>query len=76
VGGVREEEVISPQPVMIRYAREIVGEVYACGSERQVFRRTGEKQWRDISAPRAEQAEAIGFEGMDGYGPNEIYASC
>ena len=71
----RQEESITPQPVMIRHAREIGGEVYACGSKRQVFRRTGEKQWRDISAPRAAQTEAMGFEGIDGYADNEIYAS-
>jgi hypothetical protein len=75
VGGVQEDEAISPQPVMIRHARTIGGEVYACGSKRQVFRRTGEKQWRDISAPRAARTEAIGFEGIDGYGHNEMYAS-
>jgi hypothetical protein len=75
VGGAREDEVIRPQPVMIRYACEIGGDVYACGSKRQVFRRTGEKQWRDMSAPRAERTEAIGFEGIDGYTENEIYAS-
>jgi hypothetical protein len=75
VGGDREDETISPPPVMIRYAREIGGDVYACGSKRQVFRRTGEKQWRDMSAPRAERTEAIGFEGIDGYTENEIYAS-
>ena len=75
VGGKRENEAISPQPVMIRHAREIGGDVYACGSKRQVFRRIGEKQWRDMSAPRAAQTEAIGFEGIDGYADNEVYAS-
>nr|WP_251010906.1 hypothetical protein [Variovorax paradoxus] len=75
VGGKREDDAIRPQPVMIRHARTIAGEVYACGSKRQVFRRTGEKQWRDMSAPRADQTEEFGFEGIDGYAENDIYAA-
>jgi hypothetical protein len=74
VGGRREDETIVPQPVMIRNAREIGGHVHACGSKRQVFKRTGERQWIDMSAPRAAQTEVFGFEAIDGYADNEIYA--
>ncbi|MBB3639980.1 MULTISPECIES: beta propeller repeat protein [Variovorax] len=75
VGGRREDEAIDPRPVMVRHAREIGGEVFVCGSKRQVFRRIGEGQWLDMSAPRAGQTEVFGFEAIDGYGWNEIYAA-
>jgi hypothetical protein len=52
---------------MIRNAREIGGHVHACGSKRQVFKRTGDRQWIDMSAPRAAQTEVFGFEAIDGY---------
>ncbi len=74
VGGRREDETIDPRPVMVRNAREIDGLVYACGSKRQVFRRVGERQWTDMSAPLAAQAEVFGFEALDGYAADEIYA--
>lgn len=74
VGGTTKEETIKPAPVMIRNAREIEGQVYACGMKRQVFRRTGEKKWLDMSAPRAGDAEARGFEALDGFAANDIYA--
>lgn len=75
VGGKSKEEAITPTPVMIRNAREIDGEVYACGMKRQVFRRTGEKRWVDMSAPRAGDTEKFGFEAIDGYSAGDIYAA-
>ncbi|KQX27884.1 hypothetical protein ASD05_28095 [Variovorax sp. Root434] len=60
---------------MIRNAREIGGHVHACGSKRQVFRRVGDRQWVDMSAPPAAQTEVFGFEALDGYAENEIYAA-
>lgn len=75
VAGKREDEAISPQPVMIRHARTIGGYVHACGMKRQVFKRTGEKQWTDMSAPRAGDTEELGFEAIDGYAENDVYAA-
>lgn len=75
VGGMREGEAITPQPVMIRQARTIGGYVHACGMKRQVFKRTGEKQWLDISAPRAGDTEEFGFEAIDGYAQDDLYAA-
>ncbi|WP_235507994.1 hypothetical protein [Variovorax sp. Root434] len=75
VSGRREDELIDPRPVMIRNAREIGGHVHACGSKRQVFRRVGDRQWVDMSAPPAAQTEVFGFEALDGYAENEIYAA-
>ncbi len=74
VAGQRTDESLHPAPVMIRNARTIGGEVYACGAKRQVYRRVGEAQWRDISAPRAQQSEALGFEAIDGFAHDDIYA--
>ena len=75
VGGKREDEAITPAPVMIRHARTIDGLVYACGSKREVYKRVGDAQWQDISAPRAGATEEFGFEAIDGYGVNELYAA-
>lgn len=72
--GQRTDESLQPTPVMIRNARTIGGEVYACGAKREVYRRTGENQWLDISAPRAQQSEALGFEAIDGLAHDDIYA--
>ena len=74
VGGNSTQEAITPAPVMIRNAREIGGHVYACGMKRQVYRRMGERQWVDISAPRAGDTDELGFEAVDGYSENEVYA--
>ncbi|MGR4868945.1 hypothetical protein ACIPRI_08725 [Variovorax sp. LARHSF232] len=74
-GGTREDETITPQPVMIRNARTIGGYVHACGMKRQVFKRVGEKQWADMSAPRAGDSEEFGFEAIDGYAEDDIYAA-
>ncbi|SFG09693.1 hypothetical protein SAMN05518865_108108 [Duganella sp. CF458] len=75
VGGKSAEETIMPEPVMIRNARTIDGHVYACGMKRQVYRRAGEAQWIDISAPRAKDLEELGFEALDGFTEQEIYAA-
>jgi hypothetical protein len=75
VAGTRENDAIVPQPVMIRHARTIGGYVHACGMKRQVFKRVGEKQWADMSAPRAGDTEEYGFEAIDGYAQNDIYAA-
>src|SRR4051794_38352033 len=47
--GKSVDETIKPTPVLIRNARCIDGQVYACGMKRQVYRRTGERTWKDLS---------------------------
>lgn len=74
VGGQSTREKIVPTPRMIRNAKTIEGYVYACGMLRQVFRRTNEYQWKNISAPLPGSDEKVGFEALDGYSGNEIYA--
>ncbi len=48
------------------------GFAYACGMDRQVFRRDGDNSWTAMNAPNSE--EATGFEAIDGFSANEIYA--
>src|SRR5262245_13931437 len=74
VGGKSVSEELKPTPVVIRNAREIGGYVYACGMKRQVYKRTGEKRWIDMSAPPVGPTEKFGFEAIDGYSEDEIYA--
>ncbi len=70
------DESIKPAPKMIRNAKGIEGYVYACGMRRQVYKRTGEKQWVAMNAPAPKSAdEAVGFEAIDGYSGDEIYAA-
>lgn len=74
VGGKADDEALSPRPRLIRNARTIKGEVYACGMKRQVYRRVGEKRWTDMSAPVPAPDERVGFEAVDGYHEEEVYA--
>ena len=73
-GGKLTEETIEPAPVLIRHARTIEGHAYACGMKRQVYQRTGEGRWTDVSAPAPKPKEEVGFEAIDGYSGKEIYA--
>lgn len=60
---------------VIRNAKTIDGYVYACGMKRHVFKRIDENKWTDISAAAPQSPEqAVGFEALDGYSNNEIYA--
>lgn len=74
VGGESTSEKILPQPTMIRNAKTIDGFVYACGMKRQVYKRVGENNWQDLSAPFPKENEKVGFEGIDGYSSSEIYS--
>lgn len=67
-------EQLPGAPVMIRNARVIGGLVHACGMQRQVFVRSEAGQWDEISAPAGAPGEVVGFEDIDGYSAQEIYA--
>jgi hypothetical protein len=73
-GGNDIQTRLKPAPVMIRHARVVDGYVYACGMKRQVYRRVNEEDWVDVSAPFPKQDEKVGFEALDGFAANEIYA--
>lgn len=74
VGGKSTREIITPTPKMIRRAKTVEGIVVACGMMRQVFRRIAENQWEDVSAPYPKEGEEAGFEAIDGYSLDELYA--
>ena len=74
VGGIANEEKLSPAPVMIRRANTISGYVYACGMGRQVYVREAANRWVQMNAAAPRQDERAGFEAIDGFTRNEIYA--
>ena len=42
--------------------------------KRQVYKRDSENLWTDISAPFPAKSEKVGFESIDGFSEDEIYA--
>jgi len=58
--------------------RSIGGRAFAAGYGRQVYRRIGRQQWQsiDMSIPgrQSGQVEVVGFESIDGFDENDIYA--
>lgn len=74
VAGTSTTEEIKPAPKMVRNAGTIDGHVYVCGMLRQVYKRVGEGEWTNISAPGPAAREKVGFEAIDGFSGNEIYA--
>jgi hypothetical protein len=74
VSGKRVREQISPKPFDLRYCGAIAGYAYACGMNRQVYRRAGETDWRPMHAPESKKGDVSGFEAIDGFGEQELYA--
>ncbi len=72
VGGVSAQERIKPEPLALRNLGVIDGLAYACGMGRQVFRRDGVDDWVAMHAP--ETTQTAGFEAIDGFSADEIYA--
>lgn len=72
VGGNVTEEQITPAPMVLRNVGVIEGLPYACGLNREVFRRDGDNSWTDMHAPGSQATS--GFEAIDGFNANEIYA--
>jgi hypothetical protein len=68
-------EKIDPDPVTIRNACTVEGLVYACGMKRQAYARTEDGRWLDISAPYPAPKEVAGFEAIQGFSHQEIYAA-
>jgi hypothetical protein len=72
VGGGATDERILPEPMALRNLGVIDGFPYACGMNREVFRRDAENSWTPMHAPGSD--ETSGFEAIDGFISNEIYA--
>lgn len=77
-GGTQADEAI-PIPSKrgpLRHANLIAGNVYAVGMGRYVYRRAKPNSWIDMSPPSVPKSskKPIGFEAVDGFNENEIYA--
>lgn len=56
----------------------VEGVAYACGMDRQVYRRHDENDWRAMDTgarPAAEDEQIVGFETIAGFSSSEIYAA-
>jgi hypothetical protein len=79
-GGSTYEEDIqdgtrSPASIgALRDARSIGGVLYACGMKRQVYRRADRGRWSLLDAGFTPEPGVTGFESLDGFNENEIYA--
>ena len=71
VGGVSTEEKI--QAKIIRNLTTIDGIPFACGMNREVFKRINDNKWISIHAPKPNKP-IVGFEAVAGFSENEIYA--
>ncbi|WP_165874675.1 hypothetical protein [Cocleimonas flava] len=74
VGGKKTTENILPEPKSIRNICTIEGYAYACGMNRQVFKRVGEDQWDIMHATLSDNESNKGFEDIDGFSQFDIYA--
>ena len=74
VGGTATDEVIEPSPVALTAVGVIEGFPYACGMNRQVYKRLDENKWVAMHAPSPEHNTITGFQGIAGFSENEIYA--
>jgi hypothetical protein len=74
VGGQEGSEKIR-DAFDLRACAAIDGHAYACGMNREVFRRAGEGKWTAMHAPGADGDDDIaGFEAIDGFGADDLYA--
>jgi hypothetical protein len=82
-GGIHMENIAdrrsSPQSRgPLRGVSSIQGKAYAVGMGRQVYRRDDKERWTAIDEdirPAVGDDEPYGFEGIDGFSDNEIYAA-
>ena len=74
VGGKATDEVIQPQPVVLRGMGVVEGFPVACGMKRQVYKRVGDNSWVAMHAPAPPPGENAGFEAVAGFSNQEIYA--
>ena len=58
----------------LRDARSINGVLYACGMKRQVYRRADRGSWTLLGAGFTPEPGVNGFESIDGFSDEELYA--
>lgn len=73
-----EEIVVANSPIKdrgpLRGVRRIGENIYVAGMNRQVYRRDGVNQWSCIENGIPRSKEVCGFESIDGFSEQEIYA--
>ncbi len=74
VGGKKTSETIGGVKGSLTALNVIDGFVVACGMKRQVFLRSNENKWEDISAPESKGDTATGFEAIAGFSLQDLYA--
>lgn len=74
VGGTVRDEMIEPRPITLRGIGVVDGFPIACGMNRQAFKRGNENSWTSMHAPAPASDENAGFEAIDGYAEDEVYA--
>lgn len=78
-GGKSERQLTRNEMVVARNIRFIEGRFYMAGAFRRVLRREGIDQWADLTVQLhsdlgAKEKLDWGFEDVDGFGANELYA--
>jgi hypothetical protein len=79
-GGDMHEEKIEDKELnpsnfgQIRNTKSIEGYLYVCGMKRQVYKRFDVNNWELISYDLTQEKGVFGFESIDGFSENEIYA--
>jgi hypothetical protein len=79
--GEQHEEAIGDEQTgprargSLRGGRVIGGLMHAVGMGRQIYRREARNEWRDLAPDlgATEEEGAVGFEGVDGFGIDELY---
>lgn len=83
VGGGRSvwptESIKRDEMCVITKSKNIGGYIWATGSKREIFKRTGIDQWIAVDAglvknPSSPHHDEVGFLGIDGFSQNDIYA--
>ncbi len=74
VKGTSQTEQITPNPSVLRGLGVVDGQAYACGMNRESFKREDEGVWMPMHAAVSDNAPKGGFEAITGFSAGEIYA--
>jgi hypothetical protein len=69
--------IIAGLDVLIRRVAAINDDIFAVGMERSVIRRLSPGNWAEFGpgTTPADQDQVVGFEGIDGFSPDDIYVA-
>ena len=75
--GAESVGVIGGLNVLIRRVAAIGDEIFAAGMGRSVIRRVRRGTWTEFGpgTTAADQGQVVGFEGIDGFAPDDIYVA-